>query len=127
MNDNKFIQQFLEQKTDIEQIDRIIISEVKSDEEQTEEMPITDIVSYGIPTSLLLISTIVFLNLLKAGRHGLEKITDPVKYFSQVPCRKCRFFSSNPYLRCAVHPSIVLKPEARDCSDYWAINGKFLH
>ncbi|MCU0533070.1 MAG: hypothetical protein MUD14_04130 [Hydrococcus sp. Prado102] len=125
MYKNKFYQQFFPEKIEIELINQTIVSEVRSNEEQIEEMPIADIVSYGVPTSLVLISTIVCLSLLKAGRHGLEKITDPVNYFSQVPCRKCRFFSSNPYLRCAVHPSIVLKAEAKDCSDYWPINGKF--
>ncbi|MGF1498245.1 MAG: hypothetical protein ACFB8W_15695 [Elainellaceae cyanobacterium] len=35
-----------------------------------------------------------------------------------VPCTSCRFFNSNPYLQCAVHPTRVLRPDAADCSDY---------
>ncbi|MCU0535611.1 MAG: hypothetical protein MUD14_17105 [Hydrococcus sp. Prado102] len=127
MNERKFSQQFFQQKTDVEQIDNKLVSEAKLDEVQTEEISITDIVSYGIPTSLVLISVVVFLKLLKTGRQGIEKIAAPMKHFSQVPCRKCRFFSSNPYLKCAIHPSTVLTAQARDCSDYWALDGKFPH
>jgi hypothetical protein len=125
MNNDEFYQQLPEHPRDVEQSKLIIVREAKLDEIQTEEISITDILSYGMLTSLALIGTIVFLKLLKTGRHGLEKIADPVRYFSQVPCRKCRFFSSNPYLKCTVHPSIVLKTQAKDCSDYWPINGKF--
>jgi hypothetical protein len=76
-------------------------------------------------TSFVLIGTMIFLKLLKTGKHGIEKIADPVKHFSRIPCRKCRFFSGNPYIKCAVHPSTVLTTQAKDCSDYWSLNGKF--
>jgi|SRR5919202_1572370 hypothetical protein len=33
-------------------------------------------------------------------------------------CRNCRFFSSNPFLKCAVQPYIALTEKALDCSDY---------
>lgn len=33
-------------------------------------------------------------------------------------CTKCRFFDNNSYLKCAVHPSRVLKKEAQKCLDY---------
>ena len=33
-------------------------------------------------------------------------------------CNKCRFFDNNHYLKCAVHPSTVLRKEARNCLDY---------
>lgn len=36
----------------------------------------------------------------------------------KVPCRNCQFFSVNPYLQCAVHPSTVLTGKAADCSDF---------
>ncbi len=119
MNNHDFYQQLPALKTDVEP--SIIIREERFDEIQIEEMPITDILSYVILVSLGLASTIVLLDLLKLGRQRLEKIATPVKYFSPVPCRKCRFFSSNSYLRCAVNPSIVLRNEAKDCSDYWSI------
>jgi hypothetical protein len=37
-----------------------------------------------------------------------------------IPCNKCRYFSSNAYIRCAVHPSKAMTPEAIECSDYSA-------
>lgn len=33
------------------------------------------------------------------------------------PCRNCRFFHSSSLLKCAVHPTRVLTPEAEDCQD----------
>ncbi|WP_036488424.1 hypothetical protein [Myxosarcina sp. GI1] len=40
-------------------------------------------------------------------------------------CTKCRFFDNNSYLKCAVHPTKVLKKEARECSDYIPRERKF--
>ena len=37
---------------------------------------------------------------------------------NQTNCTKCRFFDNNSYLKCAVHPSRVLKKEAQECLDY---------
>ena len=39
--------------------------------------------------------------------------------FASPSCKKCRFFSHNSHLKCAVHPVRVGKIEARDCPDYW--------
>lgn len=44
----------------------------------------------------------------------------PPPKLRQLPCSNCRFFGSNPYLKCAVHPDKALKAEAMTCSDYWA-------
>ena len=47
---------------------------------------------------------------------------------SQASCSKCRFFDRNAYLKCAVHPIRVGKPEAKDCTDYWQRDRrKFFH
>lgn len=37
---------------------------------------------------------------------------------SQIPCRNCRYFTSNPYLKCAVHPDTAATDAAIDCADY---------
>jgi hypothetical protein len=37
---------------------------------------------------------------------------------SQIPCSNCLFFSNNPHLRCAVHPSKALTKNAINCTDY---------
>jgi hypothetical protein len=39
-------------------------------------------------------------------------------YPSNLPCKKCYFFSVSNYLPCAVNPTIVMTEEARNCSDY---------
>ena len=39
-------------------------------------------------------------------------------------CTNCRFFDSNSYLKCAVHPTKVLKKEAPECLDYEAMLSK---
>lgn len=36
----------------------------------------------------------------------------------RVPCKNCRFFSSNLYLKCAVRPSDALTERAIDCADF---------
>lgn len=48
------------------------------------------------------------------ARHGLLSL----KNWRQAPCKNCQFFSNNPYLRCALHPSSAMTPQAINCSDY---------
>jgi hypothetical protein len=36
----------------------------------------------------------------------------------KVPCHRCQYFSSNPHLKCTVHPVTVLTEKAIDCADY---------
>ena len=38
--------------------------------------------------------------------------------FTHTKCRSCQFYAKNSYLRCAVHPSIVLTKQADNCLDY---------
>lgn len=35
-----------------------------------------------------------------------------------IPCRECQFFKDNHYLRCAIHPSIVMTKQSINCLDY---------
>jgi hypothetical protein len=39
-------------------------------------------------------------------------------------CERCRFFSNNRYLKCAVQPSLVLTKEADACPDYYPQENK---
>lgn len=41
--------------------------------------------------------------------------------FRQNPCKTCKFYHSNLYLKCAVHPSQVLTKDARNCIDYHSL------
>lgn len=38
--------------------------------------------------------------------------------YEHIPCRGCQFFKDNHYLKCAIHPSIVLTKQASNCLDY---------
>ncbi|MGA9382959.1 MAG: hypothetical protein WBV73_29715 [Phormidium sp.] len=72
---------------------------------------------YIIPTTFFtfwLMYLIVSTDLLKFAKHKISII----KNLEQVPCKNCRYFTNNPYLRCAVNPAIALTSEAINCSDY---------
>lgn len=47
-----------------------------------------------------------------------KKAHTSLRCAKNIPCKYCRFFSSNPYLHCAVHPSRALKLDAIHCPDY---------
>jgi hypothetical protein len=51
--------------------------------------------------------------LLRDGKSSLF-----AKKSSKIPCRKCRFYSDNNFLKCAVQPDIACTEEANNCSDY---------
>lgn len=67
---------------------------------------------WGVIAWALLVCTTSELWKLLRFRH-----TD-LKKNQQVPCRNCRFFSSNFYLKCAVRPTDALTDRATDCSDF---------
>lgn len=75
---------------------------------------------YIIPTTFFtfwLMYIIVSTDLLKFAKHKFSII----KHLDQVPCKNCCYFTNNPYLRCAVNPSIALTSEAANCSEYCPI------
>ena len=37
---------------------------------------------------------------------------------TQLPCKKCRFFHNNTYVKCAVSPHLALTKDAVNCSDF---------
>ena len=41
-----------------------------------------------------------------------------IKQDSKVACNHCQYFSSNPYVQCALHPVVVMTEQAIDCKDY---------
>lgn len=40
------------------------------------------------------------------------------KDIAQLPCKKCQFFSNNPYVKCAVNPCVAMTTAANECQDY---------
>ncbi|HAX77859.1 MAG TPA: hypothetical protein DCY88_18970 [Cyanobacteria bacterium UBA11372] len=74
---------------------------------------------YGGSFSLfaILTGTVIWLSKRRIG----EKKESFFNFdrFNKVPCRNCRYFTGNFYLKCAVRPSEVLTKKAINCSDYW--------
>lgn len=72
---------------------------------------------------LIIISAIAFVAMfyvvwqlcLRKASSNLPKISQSS---NETNCTKCHFYDSNSYLKCAVHPTKVLKKEARECIDY---------
>ena len=98
----------------------IVVSEVEPERVKTENIenkPIVSNLSLGIVLLSCIICFIMMSKSWVAAQEDLEEMIE-ISSFSQSPCRKCRFFSNNPFLKCAVHPTIVLTKEANNCTDY---------
>ena len=80
------------------------------------EADITVLVLLFWITFLGIISLVLFKFCPKLGLARIRGLTSGL--FPPVPCRNCRFFANNQYLKCAVHPSTVLTAQATNCSDY---------
>lgn len=61
--------------------------------------------------SWILLEIIRELGAIQIGNGALFSFT-PYK------CHNCQFYARNLYLKCAVHPSIVLTRQANNCIDY---------
>lgn len=77
---------------------------------------ITDGMAYFMALCFLAAWAIALLAFLEGIVRYSKKATNPP--CSQIPCGSCLFFSRNPHLRCAVHPSKALTKQAIDCTDY---------
>jgi len=74
---------------------------------------------FSIPICFILVKAIVGLTILsiwKISRDKKQVLTS--NRFQQVPCKTCRFFTNNHYLKCAVHPAVALTKQALNCSDF---------
>ncbi|MBD2561312.1 MULTISPECIES: hypothetical protein [Nostoc] len=97
---------------------QVIVSEAQKNQSQTHELTITDIAISLSPVGFI-ISWIAFFVILRKIRALLDdKMVFSIKGIHKLPCKNCRFYSNNHYLKCAVNPSIVLTEEAVNCSEY---------
>ncbi|WOD37893.1 hypothetical protein [Nodosilinea sp. E11] len=74
------------------------------------------LVGWGFSFSILIVLAvrkIVFFKL------NAREVKSPDRS-QTTPCSQCRYFSKNPYIKCAVNPLVVQKIEANDCSDFYA-------
>ncbi len=94
------------------------IEENVQKQEVSQWLSISDIAISLSPLGFVIVWA-VFLLILQKIRSALEeKMSLTVNGVSQVPCKNCKFFSNNHYLKCAVKPDIVLTEAAIDCSEY---------
>jgi hypothetical protein len=115
-----------EQKTSSERnFNQVTLSESKLDEAKPETL--TPLSGGMLWVSLaFVLGWIVFLLRVLGMRMVVQKEMDELLVsVDKVPCKSCRFFSNNHYINCAVHPSIVLTKQARNCPDYRSQKGKF--
>ncbi|MBN3870555.1 hypothetical protein [Nostoc sp. JL33] len=103
---------------------QVTLSEAKKEQTQTHELTIDDIAIYLSPVGFLIGWVGFFLILRKFQAFLDAKTVFPIKALHKVPCKNCRFYSHNHYLKCAVNPSIVLTEEAMNCSEYSPSNKK---
>ncbi|MUL39251.1 hypothetical protein [Gloeocapsopsis dulcis] len=76
----------------------------------------------------LLTGGVIFLSMLsKLRKQKQSDIVINLQQLNKIPCSNCRFFSSNPYLKCAVNPTIALTEEAINCTDYCPQAKKIFH
>ncbi|AUT01681.1 hypothetical protein CLI64_15530 [Nostoc sp. CENA543] len=75
-----------------------------------------------------LISTIIFLSTMSSivifHKIKLYHQAQKLKSLDSSPCKKCRFFADNSYLKCAVNPCTVLTASAINCHDYQPLKNK---
>lgn len=106
--------------------DSATLIEVETAHPKPGEGNLSDVLLYKISFSCIFGWAILFLILsiiLTVARTEIFVL----KRSHQVPCRNCRFFSSNPYVKCAVHPCTALTKQAIYCSDYLPQQRKFSH
>ncbi|MBD2364356.1 hypothetical protein H6G36_24775 [Anabaena minutissima FACHB-250] len=93
-------------------------SEIKTKQSPTNNLEIPEIAISLTPIGLVF-SWVIFFIILRKIRTILEdKMVGTVKSSHQLPCKKCKFYSNNHYLKCAVNPGIVMTEDAKDCSEY---------
>ncbi|MCC5636805.1 hypothetical protein LC593_13210 [Nostoc sp. CHAB 5844] len=93
-------------------------SEIQHQKTQPQGLNIPAATLYLSPIGLFFSWIIFFLVLRKIQRVIDNKMVFSVKSLHQVPCKNCRFYSNNHYLKCAVQPSIVMTDEAKNCSEF---------
>jgi hypothetical protein len=96
--------------------------QAQSSSESVHTEPPGQVVPYGdflpvFPVSFLIIwgmAAWIFLDIPKLLRRGTVLPRKRCKF----PCQSCQYFTDNPYVKCAVHPTIAMTDAAKDCSDY---------
>lgn len=115
MSSDNFLENLLFQEDNTKQI---IVSEAKPNSIKTEEVTINhpSEVSLAIVFISGLVCFLMYSKRWRATREDVEELLEITS--SQISCKRCRFFSNNPYLKCAVQPIIAMTKEAINCSEF---------
>lgn len=89
----------------------------KTHEEQLNSANLPEVTGFVLPTYLAIMAVVMTVFAI-SRKNERDRITNFLISLERVPCRNCRFFSLNQYLKCAVHPSVVMTKQAIDCPDY---------
>jgi hypothetical protein len=72
----------------------------------------------GLPATLGFLAFLSWSG-IRAYKQYSKKIQRELNLISSVmPCRGCRYFHNNPYLKCTVNPTTALTEDAVGCSDH---------
>lgn len=99
-------------------------SETQLSNNQLNGVSVYDVVLTFSSVSLIAIVAAVCLMVSKIRVDVPNPLGFKIKPSNQVPCKNCRYFSGNFYLKCAVHPHTVLTKEASNCADYSSVDEK---
>ncbi|HAX75286.1 MAG TPA: hypothetical protein DCY88_05485 [Cyanobacteria bacterium UBA11372] len=99
-------------------------SETQLSNNQLNGVSVYDVVLTFSSVSLIAIVAAVCLMVSKIRVDVPNPLGFKIKPSNQVPCKNCRYFSGNFYLKCAVHPQTVLTKEAINCADYSSVDEK---
>jgi hypothetical protein len=105
--------------------EQLIHRDVKQNQVQKDGLNFTDLAISLSPLSFVLVWAIFLVILQKTRSHLDNKIVFTINGLQKVPCKNCKFFANNHYLKCAVQPDLVLTEEAINCSEYCPKKGKF--
>jgi hypothetical protein len=100
-------------------------NEVKREQAQPHELTIPDVIVSLSPLGFIFSWVVFFIVLRKIRTFVDNKMVFIIKGLEKVPCKNCKFYSNNHYLKCAVKPSIVLTEEAMNCPEYSPSKGNF--
>jgi len=120
MNNNKLVGQYLA----VDNITRTNPSDIKGENAQILESATPDRILFWGIVGFIICWAAIFFMLSKRVRSNRKKVPINITALHQIPCKKCKFYSNDPHLKCAVNPGIVLTEQAIDCSDYCAKENK---
>lgn len=117
MQGNELIKQYTLEARSISQ-PRLTEAQTTQQSDMANRVDIPETLMVALPLAFVMGWGVVFFVLSKSWMVARHELTSNLKRFHKVPCSNCKFFSANPYLKCAVNPSIALTEKAADCSEY---------